>query len=285
MRGRAQPSPGSDLPVLATLSPHCGERERKRNVAVITDPLFYALAIPAVVALGLSKGGFAGVGQMATPMLALVMPPLEAAAIFLPIMIVQDWTAVWVYRREWDKRVLAIMVPGALIGIAAAGWLASYISDAAVRVFIGVTTILFVGYGWFGLMRKARPAGGGSVTAGVIWGALSGFTSTICQAGGPPYQMYVLSQKMPKMVFVGTTAVFFAVMNLLKVVPYVALGQFSTKGLGTSLVLLPLAIVTNQLGFWLVRRTPQELFYKITLILMLLISIELTREGVLQLWR
>src|SRR5689334_23828324 len=88
-------------------------------MTVITDPLFYALAIPAVVALGLSKGGFAGVGQMATPLLALVMPPLEAAAIFLPIMIVQDWSAVWVYRKDWNGRILTIMLPGAVIGIAA----------------------------------------------------------------------------------------------------------------------------------------------------------------------
>ena len=107
-------------------------------------PLFYALAVPAVIALGLSKGGFAGVGQMATPLLALVMPPLEAAAIFLPIMIVQDVNAVWVYRADWDRRILAIMIPGALIGIAGGGVLAAYISDAAVRVFIGVTTIVFV---------------------------------------------------------------------------------------------------------------------------------------------
>jgi uncharacterized membrane protein YfcA len=253
-------------------------------VTIITDPLFYALAIPAVVALGLSKGGFAGVGQMATPLLALVMPPLEAAAIMLPIMIVQDMNAVWVYRRDWNGRILAIVIPGALVGIAAAGWLAAYISESAVRVFIGVTTIVFVIYSFTVMMRVPRPASAGSVPAGIFWGALSGFTSTICQAGGPPYQMYVLSQKLPKMLYVGTTAVFFATMNAAKVVPYVALGQFSTKGLGTSLVLLPLAIATNQLGFWLVRRVSQELFYKITLILMLLISIELTREGVLQLW-
>jgi hypothetical protein len=248
-------------------------------VTIITDPLFYALAIPAVVALGLSKGGFAGVGQMAVPMLALVMPPLEAAAVMFPIMIVQDWTAVWVYRKEWNGRVLAVMIPGALIGIAAAGWLASYISDAVVRIFIGVTTIAFVIYTWVGAMRIAKEAKPASVPAGVIWGALSGFTSTISQAGGPPYQMYVLSQHLPKMIFVGTTAVFFAVMNAVKVIPYVALGQFSTQGLGTSLALMPLALATNQLGFWLVRRVSQELFYKITLVLMFLISIELVRAG------
>ena len=261
-----------------------GEREEREPVTVITDPLFYALAIPSVIALGLSKGGFAGVGQMATPLLALVMPPLEAAAIFLPIMIVQDMNAVWVYRRDWDRRILAIMIPGALIGIAGGGVLAAYISDAAVRVFIGVTTIVFVIYSFTVMMRMPRPASAGSVPAGVVWGALSGFTSTICQAGGPPYQMYVLSQKLPKMLYVGTTAMFFASLNAMKVVPYVALGQFSTKGFGTSLAMLPLALAANQLGFFLVRRISQELFYRLTLILMLVISIELTREGILQLW-
>ncbi|AXK83216.1 sulfite exporter TauE/SafE family protein [Pseudolabrys taiwanensis] len=253
-------------------------------MTIITDPLFYALAIPAVVALGLSKGGFAGVGQMATPLVALAMPPLEAAAIMLPIMIVQDATAVWVYRREYNARILKIMIPGALAGIALAGLLASYISDSAVRIFIGVTTILFVLYSWIGPKKLAEETKTASVPAGVFWGAVSGFTSTICQAGGPPYQMYVLSQNLPKMVFVGTTAIMFATLNWVKVIPYAALGQFSSVGLMTSLALLPLAIVTNQLGFWLVRRTPQKVFYQVTMVLMLLISIELTREGVTDLW-
>jgi len=254
-------------------------------LTIITDPLFYALAIPAVIALGLSKGGFAGVGQMATPLVALVMPPLEAAAIMLPIMIVQDAQAVWVYRREYNGRILAIMIPGALVGIALAGLLASYISDAAVRIFIGVTTIAFVLYSWVGPKKLAQEAGTASVPGGVFWGAVSGFTSTICQAGGPPYQMYVMSQNLPKMIFVGTTAIMFATLNWVKVIPYAALGQFSGVGFATSLVLLPLAIATNLLGFWLVRRTPQALFFKIIMLLMMLISIELTREGATELWR
>ena len=254
-------------------------------MTIITDPIFYALAIPAVIALGLSKGGFAGVGQMATPLLALVMPPLEAAAIMLPIMIVQDANAVWVYRKDWNRRVVAIIIPGAIIGIGAAWVLAAYISDAAVRVFIGVTTIAFVAYSVIGMFRIPREARHPGVAAGVFWGALSGFTSTISQAGGPPYQMYVLGLKLPKMTYVGTTAVVFAFINAIKVVPYFALGQFTTSGLGTSLALLPLAIAANWLGFWLVRITPQEIFYRITLGIMLLISIELTREGMLGLLR
>jgi uncharacterized membrane protein YfcA len=252
-------------------------------VIIITDPLFYALAIPAVVALGMSKGGFAGVGQMATPMLALAMPPLEAAAIMLPIMLVQDATALWVYRKDWNGHILAIVIPGAIIGIGAAWALAAHISDAAVRVLIGVTTICFVLYYWIGPKRVAREAGQPGVTSGVFWGALSGFTSTLCQAGGPPYQIYVLSQKLPKMTFVGTTAIFFASLNWIKVVPYFALGQFSTKGFGTSLALLPLAIATNMLGFWLVRVTPTEIFYRITYMIMFVISVELVREGMVDL--
>jgi hypothetical protein len=254
-------------------------------LTIITDPLFYALAVPAVVALGLSKGGFAGMGQMATPLLALVMPPLEAAAIMLPIMIVQDVAAVWVYRKEWDGRVIAIMLPGALAGIGLAWALAAHISEAAVRVFVGAITIAFVLYNWIGIQRVEREIGSANIGAGVFWGTFSGFTTTICQAGGPPYQIYVLALRQSKMVFIGTSAIFFATMNWLKVVPYAALGQFSAKGLATSLVLIPLAIATNQLGFWLVRRTPQKLFYQVTLVIMFLISIALVKTGLDQLLR
>lgn len=253
-------------------------------MTIITDPLFYALAIPAVIALGLSKGGFAGMGQIATPMLAIIMPPLEAAAILLPIMLVQDANAVWVYRKDWSKRIVAIFVSGSLIGIGVAWWLASYISDAAVRLLIGGFTIAFVAYSLIGMLRVPREPGQPAVSAGVFWGALSGFTSTICQAGSPPYQMYALRLRLAKMTFVGTTAMTFALINLIKVVPYFALGNFSTRSLGTSLVLLPLAMAANWLGFWLVRVTPQERFYRIILVVMLVLAFELTREGVVELW-
>jgi hypothetical protein len=254
-------------------------------VTAINDPLFYVLAVPAVVALGLSKGGFAGVGQMATPMLALVMPPLEAAAIMLPIMIVQDCFALWVYRKDWNGRVLTVVIPGVIIGIGVAWVLASYISDAAVRVFIGVTTIAYVLYTWIGPARVARKTGNANTVVGVFLGAVSGFTSTLCQAGAPPYQMYALSQNLSKMTFVGTSAIFFATMNWFKVVPYFALGQFSTKGFATSLVLLPLAIITNQIGFWVVRITPTVVFYRVTMIILFLISLELTRSGMTDILR
>ncbi|MBV9954221.1 MAG: sulfite exporter TauE/SafE family protein [Pseudolabrys sp.] len=259
---------------------------------IVTDPLFYALAVPAVLALGLSKGGLAGVGQMALPLLALVMPPLEAAAIMLPIMIAQDLFAVWVYRKDWDKRILAIMIPGAAIGIMAAWALAAHISDAMVRIFIAVITLVFVAYNFVGPKRVAKEADKDfgkirkpTVTGGAFWGALSGFSSTICQAGGPPYQIYVLRLKLAKMVFVSTNIYFFAAMNWIKVVPYAGLGLFTTRNLVTSLALLPLALAFNQLGFWVVRRLPEKMFFRILMVLMVLVSLELLRSGITDLLR
>jgi uncharacterized membrane protein YfcA len=252
---------------------------------VITDPLFYLIAIPAVIALGLSKGGFSGVGQMGTPLLALVMPPLEAAAVLLPIMLMQDAVSMWVYRKDFSGSNIKVLLPGAIMGIVAAWLLASYISDAAVRLTIGVTTIAYVLYSWLGPKRGAGEVGAASAAGGVVWGSVSGFTSTLCQQGGPPYQIYVLPQRLAKMTFVGTTAIFFGIVNALKVIPYFALGQFSSTGLTTSAALVPLALVANAFGIWLVRRTPQELFYKVTMIMLLLVSIELMRSGTLDLWR
>src|SRR4051812_22049615 len=218
---------------------------------IITDPLFYLLALPAVLLLGLGKGGFAGVGMISTPLLALVLPPLQAAAILLPILIVQDAISIWVYRREWSAWNLKVLLIGSVFGVGIAWWMASFVSDSAVRIAVGLIGIAFVLYTWFGRVpaEPRRP----SVASGVFWGGMSGFTSTIAQAGAPPFQVHMLPQKLDKMTFVGTNAIFFALVNWMKVVPYFALGQFSTATLITSAALLPLAIVANFLGIWLVR--------------------------------
>ena len=245
--------------------------------AIITDPFFYAVAIPAVIFLGLSKGGFSGVGIAATPLLALYLPPLEAAALLLPVLITQDLISIYVYRREWDASNLKIMLPGAVAGMTLAWLLASYISDNAVRITVGLIGLIFVIDVW---RKRARieptrmgPAGG------VFWGAVSGFTSFMTQAGGPPFQVYVLPQRLPKLVLVGTTTIFFAVVNALKIVPYFALGQFHAGNFATSLALLPMAIIANFMGIWLVKHTPTNLFYNIAYALLLVISLVLLWQG------
>lgn len=246
-------------------------------MTIITDPLFYLLAIPAIVALGLGKGGFAGAGMISTPLLALVVPPLQAAAILLPILLCQDVISAWVYRHHWSAWNLKVLLPGSIAGLAAAWLFASYVPNAYVEVAVGVTGICFVLYSWFAQVPAVprRP----SVAAGVFWGSLAGFTSTIIQVGAPPFQVHILPQRLDKLSLLGTTVIFFGLVNVMKVAPYFALGQFSTSTLGTSLVLLPLAVATNFLGIWLARRVPTAQFYKIAYLLVFFISLGLIWQG------
>ena len=252
-------------------------------MSIITDPLFYAVAIPAIVALGLSKGGFAGIGVLATPLTALYLPPLEAAALILPVLIVQDAISVWWYRKDYDPWNLKVLLPGALVGMGLAWIFAAYVSDAALRISVGMIGISFVIYSMFAHIpaegRKPNAAGG------VFWGAVSGFTSFLSQAGGPPFQVHTLPQRMPKLTLVGTTTIFFAIVNALKIGPYFALGQFSAVNFATSLLLLPLAVAANALGIWLVRVTPMELFYRIAYTLVFCVSVMLLWQGVTGLMR
>ena len=252
-------------------------------MTIVSDPLFYLLAIPAMVILGLAKGGFSGVGMISVPMMALAIPPLQAAAIVQPILIVQDAISAWVYRRDYDAWNLKVLLIGGTMGVGAAWFLATYLTDSHVRIMVGVIGVTFVLYTWLGRVpaepRKPRAA------ADVFWGAMTGITSTLAQAGAPPFQVFMLPQKLDKMTLVGTTIIFYTALNWMKLAAYSALGQFTIETLLTSALLLPLAIATNFFGIWLVRRVSHETFYRIAYALMFLISLELIRSGVLGVMR
>jgi hypothetical protein len=252
---------------------------------VITDPLFFLIAIPAVTLLGLGKGGFSGLGMVATPLLALIMPPLQGAAILLPILIIQDAISIWAYRHYWSAWNLKVLIPGGALGMGAGTVFASFVSNAAIELTIGAIGLGFVIYHWVGrrLIPALREAGDKPrrppVPLGILWGAMSGFMSLLIQVGAPPFQIHILPQRLDKLTLVGTSVIFFAFLNQMKIVPYFLLGQFSMRNFGTSLVLLPLAVGANYLGIWLVRRTPTERFYQIAYVLMLLISLGLLWQG------
>lgn len=252
-------------------------------MTIITEPFFYLMAVPAVIALGLSKGGFAGIGILSTPMLALYLPPLEAAALILPILILQDAISVWWYRKDWDAWNLKVLLPGALIGMGI-GWLfAAQVSDYALRTVIGAIGVSFVLYSVLGGTSEEPKVK--TAASGFFWGTVSGFTSFVSQAGGPPFQVHVLPQRLPKLTLVGTTTIYFAIVNFLKIGPYFALGQFSAKNFATSLLLLPLAVFANALGIWLVRVTPQNAFYRIAYTIVFCVSSLLLYQGVMGLLR
>jgi uncharacterized protein len=240
---------------------------------------FYAAAIPAVILVGLAKGGFAGVGTLATPIVALVVPPVEAAAILLPILILQDAVGVWALRREWNRRVLVSMLPPAAVGIGLGYLYTAYVSAAAVALVVGAVSILFGGRQLVlmqgGTLHRRPP----SALLATIAGTSSGFVSQLSHAGAPPFQMYVLPLGLPRNEFVGTSAIFFAVVNWMKVPAFLALHQFTPQSVRASLMLMPLAFASTYAGVWLVKRVPVQRFYRIIYWLMIAVGARLLWSG------
>jgi uncharacterized membrane protein YfcA len=241
---------------------------------------FYLVAIPAVILLGLAKGGFSGLGTLAMPILSLVVSPIKAAAIVLPVLIVQDWVSVWAFRRDFSSRNLIILIPSSIIGVALGGLLASRVSEDAVRLALGAISIGFVAYMLIRDRLGQVPVEKPGIPSGVLWGSLSGFTSFISHTGAPPFQVYVMPQYLKPRVFAGTATMFFAAVNLLKIPPYFLLGQFSRENLLLSTGLVPVAILSTFGGVWLVRRVAAERFYAIILALTFLIGVKLTYDAV-----
>ena len=247
---------------------------------MITEPLFYVAATPAVILLGLSKGGFSSVGMLSLPLMALFISPVQAAAITLPILMVQDVVSVWAFRRSWSMRNLVILLSGAVVGIVLGYFLAAQVSDAAVKLTVGAISIAFAVRRL--ILERGRtevaPAPA-DVPRGLFWGLITGFTSMIAHAGGPPFQIYVLPQRLNREVFVGTGAILFGLINWLKVPPYYALGQFTHEKLATSFALFPLAIASTWAGVVLVRRVPAERFYTLIYLLLITVGLKLAYDG------
>lgn len=253
----------------------------KRRLPIHTDPLFYLAAIPAIVILGLSKGGFAGVGMVSTPLIALVTGPVEAAGILLPVLVAQDCVALWMYRGAWSRGIIRIMAPGAAIGIALAYLLASSVREQVVELALGAISVAFSAY----QVRRLR-AGGPAPPArrprpllGLISGIGSGFTSTIAHAGTPPFQFYVMPQRLEKHTYIGTSVVFFAVMNAMKLPVFAALGQFTPGHLATAAALLPLALASSWLGVRLVRRVDPHRFNLLVSLILGAVGLVLILDG------
>lgn len=247
---------------------------------MITDWQFYALAVPAVILMGLAKGGFTGLGSLSLPLLAFVIDPVRAAAILLPLLIVQDVVGVWAFRRTVDWPVLGWMLPGAAGGVALGYAFAASVTPAAVMAAVGLISVLF-GFYRLWLQRHAVPREAAKMPewAGALFGVASGFTSQVAHAGQPPFQLWVLPKNMTPAVLVGTTAIFFAAVNWIKVPAYVALGQFSAVNLMTAAALLPVAIASTFAGVWLVRRVDAERFYTAIYWLMVLVGVALLLEA------
>ncbi|MEM8855990.1 MAG: sulfite exporter TauE/SafE family protein [Pseudomonadota bacterium] len=226
-----------------------------------------------VVALqGLSKGGLSGIGMMSMPLLILVMPPAAAAGLMLPILMIQDAFSVWLYRGHWSWSNLRVLLPGAMMGIAIGFVLFATLPHKPLLGILGVITLSFAVHG---LIRRRAPAKTPRTGVGVFLGAVSGFTSTILHQGGPPFQIYLLPQKLARDTFVGTSVLFFAIVNAIKLPGFIWLGQLTREGVIVAAVSAPFALGMTFLGRALVSRIAPERFYIIIYVLLAAVGVKL----------
>ncbi len=244
----------------------------------VDNPLFWLFCLAALF-VGLSKGGLPGFGMLSVPILSLAISPVVAAVLLLPIFILSDIAGVWLYRREYSAANLRLLIPAGILGVVIGWATASFISEQMVSFLIGVLGISFCLNIWLrpGVNSTPRVA---SLGKGWFWGTMAGFTSFVSHAGSPPYQVYVLPQKLSKNVFAGTTTILFAVVNLAKVIPYANLQPYSGAAIKVSLLLLPAALVGTFLGKYFTQRVPDRWFFMAVQVALFLISIKLVLNGV-----
>ena len=241
--------------------------------------IFWSAACLAAFFVGASKGGLPMVAVLAVPIISLVMPPMQGAALLLPVFLVSDVFGLWIYRHVFSRRNLAILIPAGAAGVFL-GWLfAGSVDDDMVRVIIGTIGLGFIAMRQWGRLRgrvAARPA---NVPSGLFWGTVAGFTSFVSHAGGPAFQVYILPQRLEKMVFAGTATILFALINLMKVPPYLALGLVAWADLQIVAILAPVAIIGAWVGYRLIQIIPERVFFIAVEVALFLVSLNLIRIG------
>lgn len=244
----------------------------------IQDPWFYAVAVPAVLLMGLSKSGFgAGFGSLAVPIMALAIPVPQAAAIMLPLLFVMDALGVMAYLRHCDRGLIRLLLPAGLVGTVVGTVLFGVLSAKTVAAVVGGLTLLFLAQRLFFPPHPEAPPP--PRWLGWLLGVASGFTSFVAHAGAPPVNAYVLPLKLPPLTFSATMAVFFAAVNLSKWGPYAWLGLIDWQNMTTALVLMPVAPLGVWIGVRLVHRVRQDWFYRLVYAGMLLTGLKLLWDG------
>lgn len=251
-------------------------------MSILHDPAFYVVASVAVLLVGIGKGGFGGgLGAIGVPVMALAIPATQAAAILLPVLCLMDLVGLVTYRTRFDRRMMRVLLPGAVTGITLGAATFAITSDDVVGLIVGVLAVGFTLDRWFGprLRRIEMASSAPGPAKAAFWSSLAGYTSFVAHAGGPPLNVLLLPQRLEKSVYVGTTVMFFALANYVKLIPYAIVGQFEGVNLGTSLVLAPLAPVGFGLGYIFNQRVDEALFYRIAYWALFVTGLKLLWDG------
>lgn len=239
---------------------------------------FWILATLAAFCVGLSKGGAPAFSALAVPLLALTISPIAAAGLLLPVLLFSDVFGVWAYRRHVNWGLLRLAMFGIVAGTGI-GWATAHlVSENFVRVVIGVIGFVF-SLNFLARARHAAQPREADVAGGLFWVTVAGFTSFVSHAGAPPWQVWVLPQRLPKMVLAGTTTVVFAVMNVLKIVPYAMLGQFDGAVLSTATLLFAPAALGVFVAYRAIQILPERVFYAVVTWMLLAVSVKLIWDG------
>ncbi len=266
-----------DIPVFQRLDLAAAEV----SIVLTNDPWFYLVGIAAALLFGISKGGFGGgLGIVAVPLMSLVMSPVQAAGILLPMLLVLDGAGIRAYWRQWHWQSFRLLGAGALLGIGAGGLTFGLISTSTLRLIVGVVALTFAANYYF---RRLRPLGPGAAPAGpwlgVLAGMAGGYTSTLAHAGSPPVNMYLLPKALPRHQFVATTVLLFALVNVAKLVPYGLLGQLAPSNIWAAATLVPFGLLGVFFGVRLQRVLSDRWFYHLCYGLLLLVGAKLVFDG------
>jgi len=245
------------------------------------DLVFFAVAIPAVLFAGISKGGFgSGAAFASTPLLALILEPALAVGMMLPLLMVMDVTNLKPYWKKWDWPNVKVLILGAIPGSIVGALIFHVTSPDAFRLMIGSVAIGFLLYEAakkIGLLTiRPRPF---NAKIGGFWGFIAGITSFISHAGGPAVAVHLLSQKMDKTTYQATSVIVFWAANWMKFVPYFWLGVFTWETWKADLMLVPVAVIGTYLGVYAHRLVPERLFFALTYTMLAIAGAKLFWDG------
>jgi len=233
----------------------------------------------AALIVGASKGGLTSAGSLAVPMLSIWMDPLVAAGMLLPIYIVSDAVGVWLYRREYSPRNLRLPIPSGLAGVALASVLAPYVSETLAIFLTGMIGLSYLAQAAVKRLRAVPAEARFDRRKGVIWGILTGITSFISHSGAPPFQAFVLPQRLRKMEYAGTVTIVFAAINLAKLPGYAAAGLLSGLDGRTLALLAVVAAAGAVLGRKLAQRLPDHIYLGLIQAILLVLSVYLVAKS------
>ena len=243
------------------------------------DLLFYFYASIGVILFGISKGGFAGpIAILSIPIMAIVMSPIKAAAVLLPVLLIMDFIAIYIYWNKWDLNNIKIILPPAMMGILIGSITFSFTSEDSIRIIIGCIAITFI---LLSFLQKNHQLVIPTKNKGIIWSLISGYTSFIIHSGGTPLNFYLLPQKLDKTVYVSTMTLVFLIINIVKLIPYYYLDQLVFANLKASLILSPLAPISIYIGYYLHIKVKEQTFYFLIYLFLGIGGIKLIYDGLI----